>query len=533
MIMPTLRSLWFLCLLGAATSCADDGLPPEPEPEVKTQALHIDPFLPTVALNTFDSRFVQIDQLALDTGCAAPCLDPDDANLVLGNDVSGSASVNQPAGPGGAVYIDWTQLSTGGHRVLDVDLASGKDPTAFPGSDHCVGAAAVPGKEDIRYVGVSNNNLYAYFSALRNTHSGDSVLVWLLTRVAPVLGADGEGVCGDKEQPLSFDIEPTDVLLRMHFHPGATDPILAVYTAVAGTAGAGLTDAVAAMNFGDPTLWTPGDSVAAAAINTSNTEPGTWGTAGAGSLSSGNFQDWMFVEGAVPMSLFGSTCNSTYFGTVIDRASGSGDNSPDPKDVLFGRFNFGSPSATATLSADCDVLHFEVTSVTGPDGAPVDVGTVGCAWTIKDATDTTVATPTTCSGDITPGPGTYTASVVVSASAFGVCTASVGPLGPVTVVDPLAVGLAGAAGDACVDGDDALYTATPSGGQGPYTYTWHGAGTGCSSSSNTCTIDPSNDTMCTDLSIYVTVDDTTSCPAVDSPTWLYHKDTVVSTEPAP
>src|SRR5207237_7594853 len=88
----------------------------------------------TPVLNTFINASIEIDQF----GSGAQ---PDDANLFTGPDpADGTASVQKPTG-GPANFIDWNDLGNdlANHRILDA--YSGKDPTAFPGSNECVGPA--------------------------------------------------------------------------------------------------------------------------------------------------------------------------------------------------------------------------------------------------------------------------------------------------------------------------------------------------------------------------------------------------------
>lgn len=113
-------------------------------------------------LNTFDSRCLQIDQLA------SP---PADANLFTGNDpADGSASANLPVCTSGA-YIDWDNLGQdlSNHRLLDcpgdpAQCSGGKDPTSFPRSNECVGTSSVLSKMDLTYVAASSNSQFAYFA---------------------------------------------------------------------------------------------------------------------------------------------------------------------------------------------------------------------------------------------------------------------------------------------------------------------------------------------------------------------------------
>lgn len=229
--------------------------------------------LAPAALQTFDGRYVQIDAcpntippfpniapfVGLSVGCGTNWAG--DANLVSGNDgdmllAVGRTDVPQP-GPASMsanfpftntaspVYIDWEEL-TGAAAFPNhfrSDFNAGMDPTAFPGSDSCVGSANVLDKMNLTYVSVSNNAEYAYFGVQRRDNAGDTGYMWIFNRLAPpsfgieqtLLGVnDGLGDnCGAHEYPLTFKVSTGDILFRGHFAPASGDPLLTVYSVTA------------------------------------------------------------------------------------------------------------------------------------------------------------------------------------------------------------------------------------------------------------------------------------------------------------
>src|SRR5216683_699209 len=228
----------------------------------------------TPVLNTFINKSIEIDQLG--TG-----LSPDDANLFVGADpADGSASAQKPTG-GPATFIDWNDLGgdLANHKLGDA--TTGKDPTSFPQSNECVGSSQVLSKMDLTYVGVANNATYAYFAVQRSNNNGDAGYYWLFTRKTPHL-TFGQGPCKADQQQLLYDISgPSagsvgDVLLGGHFHPNGT-PLLRVFHA---TRDASNVTAVDAVDF-TSSLWLEDPSgVAAVAVNTTPTAPGSWGSDG-------------------------------------------------------------------------------------------------------------------------------------------------------------------------------------------------------------------------------------------------------------
>lgn len=229
--------------------------------------------LAPVALQTFDGRYIQIDACpntippfpnlppfsGLVVGCGTNWAG--DANLVSGNDSDmllsiGKTSVTQPgpasmsanfpvASAASPTYIDWNDLTgaTDFANHFRSDFTAGQDPTAFPGSDSCVGSANVLDKMNLTYVSVSNNTEYAYFGVQRRDNNGDTGYMWIFNKLAPpsfgietsLLGTnDGLGDnCGAAEYPLTFKVSTGDILFRGHFAPSSSEPLLTVYSVTA------------------------------------------------------------------------------------------------------------------------------------------------------------------------------------------------------------------------------------------------------------------------------------------------------------
>ncbi len=419
----------------------------------------------TPVLNTFISTSIEIDQLG--SGVS-----PDDANLFTGPDpADGTASVQKPVG-GPTPFIDWDDLGgdLANHKLSDA--TTGKDPTSFPQSNECVGSSQVLSKMDLTYVGVANNSTFAYFAVQRANNNGDAGYYWLFTRKAPHLN-QGQAPCKADQQRLLYDISGPgggasgDVLLAGHFHPNGS-PLLRVFHA---TRDQNNTTAVDAVDF-TSSLWSEDPSgVAAVAVNTTPTAPGSWGSTGVIGMVGGNLDTEIFAEAAVPISIFtgGSLCGANFFGSVITRSSGSGGTSPDLKDLTGpALFNFGSPSATASLTATCGLsVNFQVTSATGFDGKPIV--NPSCSWSF----DNGAATASTCSGAIDLPAGTHSATVTVSDPNAASCAATA-VTNQVTNFSPPAV--TPALGATCTN--SFTYDATASGGTGSFSYAWSFSGGG-------------------------------------------------------
>ena len=454
-----------------ASSCDPEDADAATMTAVATSASALSAAPAPAEMHTYIHEALQIDQLGSGPG---------DANLHTGNDpADGSASANLPSSS--STFVDWADLGSDldNHRLLDLVDASGRDPSAFPGSNECVAAANVLSKMDLTWVGVANNAQYAYFGVQRSANNGDAGYYWVFTKKAPQR-IRGEAPCAADKDRLVYDVTgPSggaagDVLITGHFKPGGA-PLLDVYQA---TRDATHVPATAVVDF-TSTLWRHLDSAASAvAVNTTITAPGPFGSAGVRSLVGDNLDTELFAEAAVPLSTFtgGASCGATYYGTVITRSSGAGGTSPDLKDLAGpALFNFGSVTLTATASPTCDLtLRYALTSATGVDGEPI--ASPSCAWKVDGAD----VAGTACDGSIdVAAAGKHTAVVTVT-DPVSKCSASYAPL-PVTLYAPLSVDAKLTAN--CRSGFG--WSATTSGGSGTVTSAWafSGAGTVTPSSS--------------------------------------------------
>jgi hypothetical protein len=425
-------------------------------------------------LNTLIAESLQIDQANLGN------LDPRDANLFTGPDpADGTASFDRPTG-GPLPFIDWHDLGSdiANHRLLDVDLASGKDPDSFPQSNECVGESNVLSKMDLRYIAAANNNRYAYFAVLRSNNNGDAGYYWLFTRLAPKQ-IQGQAPCGPSQHRLLYDISVGDVLLGGHFHPNGT-PLLRIFTARVASLNV---TAVNAIDFTNGALWRENPAgIAAVAVNTTVTAPGAFGTAGAIATSGTNLDTEVFAEAAVDVNIFtgGNNCGATFFGSVITRSSGSGGTSPDLKDLAGpAKFIFGQPSATAALTPTCGLdVNYAVTSITGALGESIPIGSATCSWVFDNDPNSTA---TGCTGVKALSPGSHSAKVTITnLGGVNACNATA-DTPAVQVFAPLTV-------DATLTPtceSKFLYSATASGGSGNLEFSWNFTGPGLAASSNT------------------------------------------------
>jgi len=386
----------FVAALAIATAACSASTPETPSEQAKTTKQVV---VAPASYDTFigSSKMLQIDQAT--TAITGP-----DANLFTGNDpADGTASYNKPCALGASVcasktWIDWENLPPANHQLVDLDGTDGKDASAFPRADACVGPANVVSKMDLGYVGVASNNEYVYLDVMRRSNLGDAGYVWIFTKKAPPFETDTS--CHPGEKLLKFDISVGDVLVFGHYKTGG-GPLLRVFKAQS----AGMYDAVGAINFDNATLWQEDTTaVAAVAVNTTKTEPGTWGTGGAIKLVGGDFDTELFAEAAVTTSTFtgsSSACGQSFYAAVITRSSGSGGTSPDVKDVAGpAKFNFGSVQATAAATPTCTGTIDLAATVTTDGTTPVTGAT--CKWyDVVGATETEIST--SCSPTITLG----------------------------------------------------------------------------------------------------------------------------------
>jgi hypothetical protein len=426
------------------------------------------------SFNTLITESVQIDQ----DGAG-----PGDANLTVG--AAGEPDFDFPVG-GPATFTDWSELDPNDHRLLDLDNpVTSRDDTAFPGANECVGAANVLSKMDLTYVGVANNNEFAYLVVQRSANNGDAGYYWLFTKAEPTQVL-GESPCSADQRRLTYTITEGDVLIGGHFKPSAA-PLLTVYRAAAGT-NVVLT-AVQAIDFTNPIWQVDPTGVAGVAVNTTETPAGSWGAAGVKSASGTNLGKELIAEAAIDLAVFtgeGSNCGAIYYGSVITRASGSGGNTPDLKDLAGpAQFVFGSASATAELRPTCEQqAEYEVTSAIGADGQPIANPT--CEWEFSDG-----SAASGCGAGVHAfgAPGNYSATVTVTDPGSN-CSAEV-EVAAVDVYPPL--GLTADLTAAC--DSSFTYDSTPSGGTGSYSFAWtfSGAGTptpaASSSQSGTVAVD--------------------------------------------
>lgn len=421
-----------------------------------------------IDLNTFVNKSLQIDSIGAGPG---------DANLMLGNDpADNTLSANLPAG-GPGEFIDWQDLvgDIKNHGLPDRDdELTGRDTTAFPGSNECVGPANVLSKMDLMYVGAMSNNQFVYLAVARSANNGDAGYYWVFTRKQPRMMA-GEAPCGAVQHRLVYDVmgpDPAtgaggDVLIAGHFQP-SNAPLLRVYMATRDATGVSAVDAV---NY-NSSLWKENPAgVAAIAVNTTVTGPGGWETKGMKSMMGPNLGPTLFAEAAVPLTVFtgGSSCGAVYWGSVITRSSGSGGTSPDLKDLAGpARFNFGNIKVEARLTATCGLdAGFELVSALGADGQPI--ANPACEWTFDDG-----GSATTCNGTHAfAATGQRTGTVKVTDPVTG-CGETVSTA-PVGVYLPLAVEARLIGGCASQFGYEATITGGSPAGVG-YDWTFAGAG---------------------------------------------------------
>lgn len=382
MVSSPFRSSLSVAAVLAVAACADDA--PDVAEVQMAEAAPRESLAVEGVLNTFIDDCLQIDQLGAGPG---------DANLMVGDDTDGSASRDYPT-PCAGDWIDWVTLSSDieNHRILDADLPSGKDPTAFPGSNECVAPANVLSKMDLRYVAAANNDQYAYFGVLRAANNGDAGYYWLFTRKPPEMIL-GQAPCGPAEKRLVYDISgPSgdgavgDVLIKGHFKP-SSEPLLQVFQAQFDADDQGAVDAIR-YNRTDG-LWVEVPSaVAAVAVNTTKTDADGYGKVGVKSLSGAFLDTELFAEAAVHLDVFtgGELCGATFYGSVITRSSGSGGTQPDLKDLAGpALFNFGAAEAAAHIEPTCGLdVDLVLDSATGFNGQPIE--NPHCVWEFDDGT---------------------------------------------------------------------------------------------------------------------------------------------------
>jgi len=480
------------------------------------------------ALNTFIGATVgiQIDQIGSGFGPNADLFSDFDHA-----DNSPSGPINKPTFSGATVYKDWDDYggaSIGNHRILDV--YSGKDATSFPGNDSCTGPANNPPKDELVYVGAANNNDFLYLNVLRASSLGDMGYTWLFTREKPTCGVGGNN--DSCPTWMRFKISAGDVLIFGHFRTGTTK-LLNVFTPKL-PAPVLPVDATNAIDWGSGAgLWTEDLTAAAAvAVNEDVTGPGSWGIAGVKSPDSGNLEDHIFAEGAVGTGVFGgggSVCGKQFWVTVISKSSGNTASGADVKDYIGPkRVNFGSIVASATADSNCDgTANLKASATDGAD-PPVALS-VTCKWYDVASDGSKALISSACNPTSVPlTPGTHNLSVTLTSDTG--CTetkdVSVDVLGPIVLTVTPDSETRSCTSNPAISTDVVTFTASATGGKGPYTFTW----TGCTkdpSDQSKCTVDPAG-AFCKDQTVTVKADDSSACPETGLQSRTYHKETTVT-----
>lgn len=534
---------------------------------------------------------IEIDDINDDPPMAGDPSTVADANLEAGADAD---NPDLPA-VGGATYIDWDDLAitnlTGAgaaplgsvedHRILD--WTANGDKTMFkPQARSCLNSGSVLPKEDFTQSYIASNNDYLYFGQERRTNNGNSVYYWLLTSKAPYLVAnddcDGSGdLSGGNRGQLTFDLSAGDVEILVNF-PSSGDPAGGgVYFRVYSGADSGpvaAKEAVFHSGWGFGT--TPVDRFALLlaeefdGIDYSGDDAyPPWGgiTKQGNPTDTGTYTTAGFAEWAVDLSgLFGGggSCGNSIFITGMSRSStGQDDALTEPsalKDLIGPKmYSFGDITASASLVGSCTEsttppgLEFTFSaSAVGIDGTtPIPAANLFCEWTCTtDPSSRTINSmayddATHCSGTgyvALDGrtPVEVDCSVTVTDTVLE-CSDDA-EMDPVDVYAPLLVSIATTDAPMCTIpgtpsgspgtiGAGVTYSATVSGGDGNYNYTWHVAGPNdptCGDAAS-CTIDPPDNMYCARNTVYVTVDDGIAlCPPDDSEEEVVTKQTVIS-----
>lgn len=435
-------------LLVLAAACGA-GEPRPAEPPASTGA----------ALSTWvgATRYLEIDRVA-DSACAGGAPDGTcarsetaatcptdcgakaaDANLYVGPDPADqSPSQQRPACVGAGcttTFIDWADTP----RARDVlDTFSGADPSAFPSSSACIGAANNPPKQELTAAALASNRDYGYLALARQQANGNSAYFWTLNKIAPTSVAgpvdylDLAGAlksCKALTSLLRFDLSVGDVLLVGEFEPSAGATIMRVFrvkTARAATDARSVTDFDALTTAGVYEELTA--SGVAAAINTTVTTAGGFGG------TTGTLSAALFSEVAVPMTVLapGGACGRSVYATAISKTSTSA--SSDLKDLIGPlAANLGVVTPSVTFAPTCDSSARYAVTATAPDGAPLSPASMTCTWTFTTGSGQ-VSTRAGCSGWLAFPAGTVTAEVVVTDAESGCASlAAAGTVGPIVV----------------------------------------------------------------------------------------------------
>ncbi len=504
---------------------------------------------PGTNANVAVNAFIGFPNLQIDDDTSAGSVIGANANLVVPeNDPADNSPNYSPAAIPNATR-DWDDIAAdANHRLLD--NFTGKDPTAFPGSNSCVGAANNPPKDELLHVGLGSNRDFIFLNVLRAAGTGDMGYGILVTQERPgcVNKPAGVGGASCNGEFMNFDLKSGDVLIWGHFRTGSAK-LLEAYT-LNTPAVRSANDAIDfAGKVGSADLWSAGaNAVAAVAINTDITSSKNWGTAGQASTVTGldgqpAFSDHIFAEGAVRTNIFGSgTCGRNYWVTVITNSEGNDPANGDMKDLLGPRLvNFGSIDVTAHVLPSCDgTVDLQATIGGATAGSPPS-----CTWYIDGNEAITTPTCDYIQGyPVTPGVA-HTFYVVANDSANTGCVVT-SPSVTATSASPIAITdlqpIQSTSCDANAPQTDisesVSFVATATGGAGTLSYTWQSctldatpvctAITGCSGA--TCSYSAAAaDGNCMKKTVKVTVDDGAgNCPPQNR-SLAYTKTTTIAT----
>jgi len=341
-----------------------------------------------------DCEAIEIDDLDDDVSTAP------DANLAPVDGVNLPAHTpSNPPCPGGAVYIDWADLSVstlspdGGnpvgsvedHRILDWTAAN--DFTTLHGE--CLTDGSAHAKEDFTQSYLANNDKFLYFGQERRTNNGNSTFYWFLTHEPPILDTSVCTTGGDRGE-VQFKLSQDDVRVVVAF--SGSGGITIFTNNFTGGPTAYLPPKGTLKDSSDGAVFNPGwlgfqKPVKNLALNIADSPHAgddgfaPWGgitNQGKIELDPGTFEDGEFAEWAVDLAdVFpggGNLCGQELFVTGISRAA-TGDpdkitESADLKDIIGPKlFSFGSISAEVILTpAPCgDSFTYEVIT-TGASG---------------------------------------------------------------------------------------------------------------------------------------------------------------------